>query len=494
MNQEDKVYFDLERKPLKSEREEIRNRRIGIVRMFFSYLFIMLIGIGVGYFLYTVIHPVYKEDKSNVMNEIEYIMQKNWLYSSEYDDLLGELQYRAIMGMTSYDEDDPYTVYMSREELEEFAASINLDYVGIGVQYSSLSGAPIITRVFKNSPAERAGMEAGDIIKYVDGIEINEENMDDLKELVTGERGSIVQLDVLRGNELIRLKITRDSISSTVYALSEDDYVLMEIESFGESTASEIENYLEDYKDFSKLIIDLRNNTGGYQTSVRDCLRIFIGINKPYLKQIDVNGNEQVDYTTFGKTYDNFKDIVILTNEATASAAEVFALVIKEEVENVTLIGETTYGKGVIQTNRYLSDGGVLKLTSYYWYSPKGTSIHKEGVKPDIEIKMPDIYYESYYSMEEDETYEYDSVSESTRVTQVALDFLGYDVGRTDGYFSREFAKALNAFKLDNGLSNDEILDSTTFEQVVSRTRYVLSNDKSKDSQLMKAIEVLHEN
>ena len=175
MNKEDKVYFDLERKPLKSEREEIRNRRIGIARMFLSYLFIILIGIGVGYFLYTVIHPAYKEDKSNVMSEIEYIMQKNWLYSGEYDDLHDELQYRAIMGMTSYDEDDPYTVYMSREELEEFAASINLDYVGIGVQYSPLSGVPIITRVFKNSPAEKAGMEAGDIIKSVDGIEINEE-------------------------------------------------------------------------------------------------------------------------------------------------------------------------------------------------------------------------------------------------------------------------------------------------------------------------------
>ncbi|MBR3251563.1 MAG: peptidoglycan-binding protein [Erysipelotrichaceae bacterium] len=107
---------------------------------------------------------------------------------------------------------------------------------------------------------------------------------------------------------------------------------------------------------------------------------------------------------------------------------------------------------------------------------------------------MPDIYYETYYSLEEDETYEYDSVSESTRISQVALDFLGYDVGRKDGYFDQTFARALNSFKLDNGLEDDAILDVKTFEQIVSRTRYVLSTDKSKDSQLMKAIEVLHEN
>ena len=493
MNKDDRVYFDLERKPLKSEREEMRRRRISAVIRFFSYLLVLLVGLGAGFFLSRFVRTNSKTDSNAIISEIKYVMQKNWLYGSEYEDLDNELQYRAIVGMTS-DENDPYTSYMSREEMEEFAASINLDYVGIGVQYSPSTGVPIVLRVFKDSPAEKAGMQAGDIIKTIDGILIDEDNINDLKELVTGERGSIVELEVQRGNELIDLKIVRDSINSTVYASKEDDCVVMEIESFGESTASEIEKYLSDYEDEDKLIVDLRNDTGGYQTAVRDCLRLFIGANKPYLKQVDVNGKEEIDYTLNGKVFENFKNIVILTNENTASAAEVFALVMKEEVENVTLVGETTFGKGVIQTNRYLSDGGILKLTSYYWYSPKGTSVHEDGIKPDIEVKMPDIYYESYYSLEEDETYEYDSVSDSIRVTQIALDFLGYDVGRKDGYFDKTFAKALNAFKLDYGLPDDEVLDSKTFEQVVSRTRYVLSTDKSKDSQLMKAIEVLHEN
>ena len=490
MNKDDRIYFDLERKPLKSEREEIRRRRMNVIKTFFSHLFVLLLGLVLGLSFSRIIDP---DAKANIFDEIKYVMNKDWLYSSEFEDLGKELEYRAIVGMTS-DEDDPYTSYMSKEEMEEFASAINLDYVGIGVQYSSSSGVPIVLRVFKESPAEKAGMQPGDIIKAIDGVQVDESNIDDLKELVTGERGSVVELEVQRGNQLLDLKIVRDSINSTVYASKEDDYVILEIDSFGESTALEIEKYLKDYEDISRLIIDLRNDTGGYQTSVRDCLRLFIGVKKPYLKQVDVHGNEQIDYTTAGKVFENFRDIVILTNKNTASAAEVFALVMKEEMENVTLVGETTFGKGVIQTNKRLSDGGILKLTSYYWYSPQGTSVHKEGIKPDIEIMMPDIYYESYYSLEEDETFEYDSVDDSIRVTQMALDFLGYDVGRKDGYFDQTFAEALNAFKLDSGLSDDGILDSRTFEQVVSRTRYVLSTDKSKDSQLMKAIEVLHEN
>ena len=493
MNKDDKVYFDLERVPLKSEREEIRNRRRKRIVSFFCYLLVLLAGLGIGYSAYSVLHPYRNKNSSGIMSEIQYIMQKSWLYGTDYEDLQTELEDKAIRGMTTF-EDDPYTSYMSKEEMEEFVASINLDYVGIGVQYSSTSGMPVILRVFKDSPAQRAGLQAGDIIRKVDGIEVDEENMNDLKELVTGERGSEVVVDVQRGSELLSISIIRDSINSTVYASNRDDYVVMEIESFGDSTALEIEKYLKDYEDYSKLIIDLRDDTGGYQSSVRDSLRLFIGVNKPYLKQTDVNGHEETDYTTNGKVFGNFRDIVILTNGNTASAAEVFALVMKEEMENVTLVGTTTFGKGVIQTNRYLSDGGILKITSYYWYSPKGTSVHKEGIKPDIEVMMPDIYYETYYSMDEDETYEYDSVSESARVCQVALDFLGYDIGRKDGYFDKTFAEAVKAFRLDNGLSEKEILDYETFELIVSRTRYVLSSDESKDTQLSKAIEVLHEN
>lgn len=494
MKQDDKVYFDLERIPLKSEREEIKRKRRSTIISIFCYLFVLLIGLGAGYYIYSALHPNKNTYQVTTINEVEYLMKKNWLYGTEYEDIGNELQQKAINGMTSFDE-DPYTSYMSKEEMDEFAASINLDYVGIGVQYSSLSGVPLVTRVFKDSPAYEAGMLAGDIIRAVDGIEVNEDNLDDLKELVTGERGTEVVLDVQRGNELITISIIRDSISSSVYASVQDDFVIMEIESFGESTAAEMESYLEDYEDIDKLIIDLRNNSGGYQTSVRDCLRAFIGIGEPYLKQKDVNGIEETDYTlNNGRVFENFDDIAILINESTASAAEVFALVMKEEMDNVTLIGETTFGKGVIQTNRYLSDGGILKITSYYWYSPEGTSINGEGVKPDIEIRMPDIYYESYYSMEDDETYEYDSVSESNRIAQLCLEYLDYEVKRTDGYFDESFASALNTFKRENDLEADSILDSDTFEMIVSKASYVISSDQSKDSQMMKAIEVVHEN
>ena len=493
MKEDDKVYFDLERKPLESERREKRKQIGRAIGRFFSYLFVLFTGVVLGYYLVSTLHPTYKPNLNNTIGEIEYLMKNIWLYSQQDGDLSSDLEERALHGMTTYDY-DPYTQYMSSDEMKEFASSINRDYVGIGVQYSSQTGVPIIVRVFKNSPAERAGMLAGDIIRSVDGITMNDDNMEELVDMVRGESGTEVRIGVQRGSEFIELSIIREAISSTVYAIKEDDYVYMEIDSFGESTAADIESYLNDYEDIRQLIVDLRDDSGGYQTAVRDCLRLFIGSGKPYLRQIDAYGNEQVDYTGSGKTFENFDKIVIITNANTASAAEVFALVMREELDNVTLVGETTYGKGVIQTNHYLKDGGVLKLTSFFWYSPQGTTIDDVGVDPDIEVFMPDIYYEYYYAMENDETYEYDSVSEAVRISEVALDYLDYDVKRCDGYFDESFGEALEAFKQDNGLPVNQILDAETFDAIVARARYELSNNEQKDSQLMKAIEVLHEN
>ena len=287
--------------------------------------------------------------------------------------------------------------------------------------------------------------------------------------------------------------MTRGVVSSTVYAYIKDGVIVMELDSFGETTAEEVARYLDEYIDYDKIIIDLRYDTGGYQSAVRDISGLFIGPKEVYLRQRDVNGVEMVDVTPFGiKKYSNLKKVVVLTSRDTASAAEVLTIVLKERCDAI-IVGETTYGKGVIQTNRMLRNGGVLKLTTYYWYSPDGVSIDKTGIKPDYEVKMPDIYYQYYYDMEEDETYEPDSVSDSVRYAQIAMDYLGYDLERTDGYFDRSFAEALISFRGEHGLSAIAVLDRDTFTAIIAETRSELSSNPEKDMQLLKALEVINE-
>lgn len=490
---DDKVYFDLERVPLRSEREERRKKRRKRFLIFLLCLLCFLCGTIGGYVLRNATHPSYDADAKDVIGEIEYAMDNYWLYSDEYDDLVSELENKALYGMTDF-EDDPYTSYMSKEELDEFSNSINMDYVGIGVEYSYYDSIAVIKKVFKNSPAEKAGVMAGDIIKEIDGESIEDFTSDDIRERVLGTEGTEVVITFLRGGELIDIPIIRGSVNNTVYAYKEDDYVVMELNSFGADTGQECMRYLDEYTDLDKIIIDLRNDSGGYQSSVKELCGLFIGNNEVYLRQKGVDGVETADKTSAKKTYDNFKKIVLLVNENTASAAEVFTICLKECLENVTVVGVTTYGKGVIQTTMLLNNGGALKMTSYYWYSPNGTSIHGTGIVPDVEVKMPDIYYQLYYALGADETYELDCVSDAVRLVQQSLEYLDYLIDRTDGYFDQNLADCLKEYKIGKGLNDDAVLDAKTFEAIISDVSREIATNPDKDLQMIKAKEILNEN
>lgn len=490
---EKEIFIDLQRVPLKSEREERRKKRLRRFALFLSFLAVFAIGMLLGYILVRTIHPSYKADTSNTFGEIEYMMDNLWLYGNEHENLKEELEDKAFYGMTNF-ENDPYTSYMSYDELNEFSSSINMNYVGIGVEYSYFDNIALVKKVFKNSPAEKAGMLPGDIIETIDGEAVENLDTAKIKERVIGVEGTNVVLGINRAGQKMDVTITRGAINSTAYAYTENDYVVLEINSFGEDTAKECSKYLDDYTSYEKIVIDLRNNSGGYQNSVKDVCGLFIGGDKVYLRQKDVGGNETIAYTTGNQKYANFKQMVLLINENTASAAEVFALCLKEQHDNVITVGQTSYGKGVIQTNRFLNNGGAIKITTYYWYSPNGVSIHEVGIKPDVDVRMADIYYEYYSSLKEDESYEYDSVSEKVRMMQEALSFLNYDISRFDGYFDLDSFNALKQFKIDNSLGDDAILDKTTFDALISLVSKQLSLDPNKDLQMLKAKEIINGN
>lgn len=493
MSEENKetVTVGLEKVPLKTEREEKRNKRKHTALITGLLILFLVVGFGLGCLFVYKVHPVNKADATNTMGEIEALLNRYWIYSNDYEDFNKTLEDKAFYGMTTFEE-DPYTTYMSNDELNEFSTSINMDYVGIGVQYSLNNNTAIIERVFANSPAERAGILAGDIIVKVDGQSIDGLTTEQIKEMVIGEEGSKVVISILRDNKPMDFEVIRNNVDSSVYCYNQDDYIVMELSSFGVNTGKDIIEYLNQYEDYHKIIIDLRNNSGGYQNSVKEIAGLFIGNGEVYLRQKDKDGNEVADLTNCSKTYTNFDKYVLLVNNQTASAAEVFTICLKEKLDNVTIVGDTTYGKGVIQSTNYLLNGGVLKYTTFNWYSPNGVSIHKTGIKPDVPVRQADIAYEYLIHMGEDESYKYDEVSSVVAFGQKALSFLGYDIDRTDGYFDKSFETALIKYKTTNKLDNEEVLDYKTYEALTSSVISELSN-KDKDYQFNKAIELIQE-
>lgn len=488
MEEKKKIFIDLEKIPLSSEIEENKQKKKRrIFTVFLCFIFLIL-GILLTLLTLRYIFPKYG-NSSSAINEVQYVMDNYWLYSKDYDDLNERLQDNALYGMSTF-EDDPYTTYMSKKQQEEFFNTINMDYVGIGVEYSYYDNIAIVKKVFNDSPAMQAGILPGDIILQVDGKSIEGKTSDEIKQMVIGESGSKVVISVSRTGQKLDLTCTRKTVSNSVYGYVKDDCLILEISSFGESTAKECEAILDAHGDIDSLIIDLRDNSGGLQTSVRDICGLFIGDKKVYLKQSDVHGNSIDALTKASKTYDIDK-IIVLINGNTASAAEVCAICLKQQHPNVTLVGQTSFGKGVIQSQKLLSNGGTLKFTSFYWYSPDGTSINKVGIKPDVEVRMDDIYYENYYAMLDDESYEYDSVSKYTKIAQLALKALDYDISRSDGYFDENFKVALNEFKVNNNLTDDCILDKQTYEAIVSKVVREVLNDEDHDIQLNKALELV---
>lgn len=489
MNEEkNTVFIDLKKQPLKSEREEIRKKKLGIIVKIALCLFLFAAGIGIGLLIPR--RPTSIGNRfTSVLEQVEYILQNRYLYSDQSDEFAVELEDKALTGMTSFP-DDPYTSYMSQKELQAFYTGINQSFVGVGIQYKKVNDAGVITKIFFDSPAERAGLKEGDLIREIDGVSVADKTADEIKDMATGEEGTEVRITVEREGKTIIIPVIRGTVDYTVTCDQYDDYLYMTIESFGESTAKEMMNYFDKFDGVKKVIIDIRGNGGGFQSSVASVCGLFIGDGQVYLQQEDNTGKRFVDTTKCEKTYD-FDSVVIIVNKSTASAAEVFAICMQEKCENATIIGTQTFGKGVIQNTVFLNNGGSLKFTDYYWYSPNGVSIHKTGVTPDIVVENDEVWNLLYVDMADDETYAREDVSDVIELSEKALRFIGYPVDHTNGYFDEALEKIVNEIKSDCEKEADGLLDRETYEIILSNTIYLMSVDESRDAQLQKARELM---
>ncbi|MGL4972480.1 MAG: S41 family peptidase, partial [Culicoidibacterales bacterium] len=343
----------------------------------------------------------------------------------------------------------------------------------------------------ENSPAETAQLQPNDQIQAVDGNSVTGQSLDEVISQVKGPAGSNVTLTIWRNGEVIDVELTRASITQesakTNVDLDENagyGYIDMR-QSFGSETAAEFVQALSTLGAVQTLVIDLRDNPGGYLQAVSDILDLLVSKEEPYVIIEDKNG-EQRPFVSKLATNANY-EYVILVNENTASAAEIMTAAL-QQLANATVVGKQTYGKGTVQQQFELLNGGVLKLTVEKWLTPNGTSIDGVGITPDIEIS-PSIYYQ-LPSVILSETIKVGEANTQVLTTQYMLQEAGYSLSAIDGVFSEALVPVLQQFQSDQGIEITGVIDVPT-ANAINRILKTYLSDESHDIQLQKAIEVV---
>jgi len=492
---EKKVRIPLKRYEWPDEKKQKRNRIVQVGVLIIS----ILLSVGFGYslrsaFIDETVVPVVQTSKLNRVEAIFDVLTQEWYFGRDQVDLETQLIEDAIKGMID-GTGDIHTSYMNAEEVTAFTEAINRNFVGIGVSYFDNNGTFIIERVFIGSPAEKAGVLPGDIIKTVDGVSTQGLTSDDLVDRVRGEENTVVTIDFQRGEEVVTLEITRGVIKNTAFGkMIDEDTAYLEIYQFGEDTGSEVEQYMQLFKEKNAkdIIIDLRDNGGGYLTTLEDIGSMFVPKDGILIQQ-EIYSGEKLVSKSRGNILIDFEEIILLVNENSASASEVLTAAIKENID-ATVVGVTTYGKGTVQQQHAFSDGSALKYTVAEWLTPNGNHINGVGVNPDVVVDLHPVMHEIFTQLTEDEAYGIDTVDESVQDAQLALDFLGYSVDRTDGYFSSKTLSALEAYIRDYKLEDEPIINKVLLDKLRSEVVRIWNVEKSeKDVQLKKALELIND-
>lgn len=287
---------------------------------------------------------------------------------------------------------DPYTEYISKEEMQEYMEDTLGNYVGIGIYMikDEKTNRVKVLSPIKNSPAETAGLQPGDLIIAVNGKEYTGDEMTQMSNDIKGEEGTEVTLTILRNNENIEIKVKREKIkvNPVESKVLENNIGYIAFTSFDETTAEDFKSKFEELQkqNIQSLIIDLRNNGGGLVDQAVDIAGYVLDKDSVVLYEVDKNKNEIEEKTTTDPIIN--MPIIILTNENTASASEILAGALKDYGKAKT-VGIKTYGKGVIQEILSVKDGSGIKITTSEYQTPNRNKINKIGIEPNEKVELP---------------------------------------------------------------------------------------------------------
>lgn len=393
---------------------------------------------------------------------------------------------------------DPYSQYYTVEDMKSFSSYIDREYVGIGVVVERITGGVRIASVSPNGPAAKAGIKAGDIIARINGEEAFDYTITEASNAVRGESGTLVNITVKRGDELIDFSIVRAAVAveSSAYAKIDDEVGYIEIAQFNSTTPEEIGNALDFFEteNIKKIIIDVRNNPGGELGGVIGALNHFVPKGN-LLLTIDYKAQGyDLRIKATGDVEKNDKQIVVLVNEESASAAEVFAGGIMYNDVGVT-VGETTYGKGSVQefVNLLSPVGhnlGDIKLSVAEYTLPNGESINRKGLKPTHKVKntYESLSLDGIGALLYEKKYTVGDTGKGVLAVKQRLDLLGYHIEEVNEIFDEETAVAVKAFQASEGLFPYGVADFTT---QTALGQAVIDAEVMIDRQLDKAYELL---
>ncbi len=328
----------------------------------------------------------------------EFVNTYNTILNNYYDKVTEkELLNSAIKGMVD-SLGDPYSLYMDEDTSESFNETVNGEYVGIGTQVMQKDDQVVVYSVFSNSPASKAGIKKGDIVLSVSvaGKKATGKTLSEITNILKGKnQEETIKIQLKRGEKEFSVSLKRDtidipSVTKKVYTKNDQKVGVLTVDVFAANTYSQFKKKLEklEKESIHSLIIDVRGNPGGHLEQVTKILSLFMKKNQTLYK-IENKGKTEVikDHTKENRNLET----IILTNKSSASASEILASSMKEAY-GAKVVGTATYGKGTVQNAFSLESGASIKYTTEKWLTPKGKSVDKKGVEPDVLVDLSEEY------------------------------------------------------------------------------------------------------
>lgn len=374
--------------------EDRSNKRTGKI---VTFILILIIGTG-AFFLGTVYGslnseeiidngtPVVGDSSFDKLYEVRDVINSQYYQDIDQDALVEG----AIKGMVN-SVGDPYTVFFNAEEYKEFNDDGDGNYVGIGVIVGIKEDRIVVITPFEGSPAFKAGLRSGDFITKVEGVEYTGTELDKAVSVIKGEEGKPVTLTIMRNGEEQDITIVRASITivNVESEMLEGDIAHVTMLQFSNNTAEQVREAMEELRDQGAkgYILDLRGNPGGFLDEAVDVASLFVEKDKTILYTLD-KYDQKKEYRSYGGSFIG-APLVVLIDGGSASASEVVSGALKD-YEAATLVGQQSFGKGIVQMVYQVGDGEAVKVTVSSYYSPDGINIHGEGIAPDIEVEIPE--------------------------------------------------------------------------------------------------------